>query len=514
MSTNKNQQNVWRIRGSTGGFYGRQQITFYKSQPLFIQIKQTYQWHKATIENILYDPTVDEQYKLKIKYWTHANSVSNTIITINKQTNSTRFINNITCVKPNTIDDTILFGKAHLNSIIEYFHNNEWRNAKIINTESNNKITLQITNNEKSNLQITKNLDSLTCIRRKYPTFFKSSNNADKQSYCLCGSPLTKQNSLVTCDKYYVKHKNTRRAIGCNNCGAVDIVYTCRKDNTTSNSFCIYNLCKSCAIFFSKDTVDILSELNEVYIYKLMEMIIPSMSDYKRSWRNIAEYGINKWNNFRLINKHWHHVLDASQSFSNRQWKIFCMMDFPNMRFYANKMKVKRWDKYYKYKKREIKYKPRIDEGTTHQTMRTVGTRIQSLVASQDYREYGLIENCQHDIIDIEEINHDNIEKKDDDTFKDLVNDNGLPSGFKWNFKCPITFDRLKKIDEQTFYCDQCDKNVYRVNSTKQLEEKVKQNECVTYTVLQAPKPRRRVLGGIGAYSGRRDKKLNSFRPY
>ena len=45
--------------------------------------------------------------------------------------------------------------------------------------------------------------------------------------------------------------------------------------------------------------------------------------------------------------------------------------------------------------------------------------------------------------------------------------------------KCPVTRDKLVKLDYNTDYCKVCKKNVYNVSNINELNEKVSNGQCV-----------------------------------
>ena len=219
---------------------------------------------------------------------------------------------------------------------------------------------------------------------------------------------------------------------------------------------------------------------------ELSDDLIVSIVSY-----NIDHEGTKLLAYLKTINKQFYNALNGNNPSVNMLWKRICLYKFPNT---PSSLKMKRWDAFYRYRMKKI-----IEHRQKDDTFR--------LFNEADINDSVII-NCEHDIEEINNL-HSNI-------FKDKINDNNLPNGFKWNFKCPVVSDKLKYVDKTTKYCDICKKNVYQVTSTEELQERVNNKECVSLTVYSGimywPA---NVLGDVMSYNYERESgKPDPYKKY
>eukprot|EP01084_Bolivina_argentea_P055773 102189_1 len=193
---------------------------------------------------------------------------------------------------------------------------------------------------------------------------------------------------------------------------------------------------------------------NDVF-EKLSDDIVISIASY-----NIDSDGLAFVVSLKMVNKQFYMALNPNNGSVNMLWKNICLIKFPNTRI-SNKLKMKRWDQYLKYKILKInEYKAQND--------------TYKLFSEADYND-SVIMNCGYDIEEINNL-HSNM-------FQDEVGNNGLPKNFKWKLKCPILSTELKSIDDTTKYCHVCKKNVYEVHTNMDLKKRVQNDECVSMVV-------------------------------
>eukprot|EP01084_Bolivina_argentea_P102223 183171_1 len=486
---------ITRIRNS------KRSIHINQSLLLFDKTSNTI--YKGKVSEITPSSTKD-RFVLTIAYWNKSNQLQSKTI----HPSSTDFILNKE-VNPNIFYSECLVFTAGVN--VEYFNEQEenWKigiidnvcvsdNIGMITYENDRQVSLTDIHQPKEIREVYPAIVSVGCVENDMP----------HRSYCSCGKELIPLKKLPNFISWEVI--NTCYCSICH----IDLrdntdqtIFVCHHANTSStNYFCNYILCNGCSLFFNKPNYNLLGNLNEVSIWTIVQ--IATCGERKINISNL-EY-------FSLINKNWNNALNPNKTFVNNIFKQSCLIDFPNLKLYINNMNIKRWDKYYKYKIKIVqKYrkKPNNKESdgdfvvlhdNPSQRIRAHSYSRSDYFAessNQDFKTYGLIENCQHDIEDINKY-YQPPNMKNDNIFTDEIKSNDLPNGFEWKFKCPITFDKLTPTKDPTvFHCDQCKKNVFRVTTTQDLEKKVKENKCITYTVLRGFKRNRIRMTGMPFYN-------------
>lgn len=199
--------------------------------------------------------------------------------------------------------------------------------------------------------------------------------------------------------------------------------------------------------------------------------------------------------NLKDINKHWYRCLDPNKPNVNAIWEQnICRPMFPHI---PKTLKVRRWDRFYQYRYSVIlKYRKERGDKSKINSQRV-------------YSKFKVIENCLHDIEAvngyyrdpqiIDESGGQKKENDDDDDAKDgfdkyfdaEIGSHGLPNGFEWRLKCPVSALRLEERGKDRHYCSVCKENVFTVRNIEELGMRVDQGQCVQFK----PKPDVRIMG-------------------
>lgn len=70
-----------------------------------------------------------------------------------------------------------------------------------------------------------------------------------------------------------------------------------------------------------------------------------------------------------------------------------------------------------------------------------------------------------------------------DTVFEDQLSSHGLPDGFKWSLKCPVSASELQKTCSNQHYCGQCRETVFTVRDIREMAERVDNGQCVQFIV-------------------------------
>eukprot|EP01084_Bolivina_argentea_P159370 277566_1 len=329
----------------------------------------------------------------------------------------------------------------------------QWHKIRVQNVDE--KGTLKFTHPTSNNRIMNVHRNS-EFIRFHYPPMWRCKKAKDKdiETTCFCSSKMIKV--------YDLKH-----AIFVAKCHVCHVQFA--KNNNIgwrciNNKHNPYVMCRSCAIYFK--------DINKLICPVLPQELISRIALFA------ADMKLKYFVSLKRINKNWFKALNNNNSEINLCWKWICYQKFPNTNV---KLNIKRWDKYFQYKLQQVN-----QHGKTWY--------------SGEYGKYLVIENCDYDIKEINkfytkpvmQIEYDIEEEQDQrSVINSEVEINGLPKGLKWKFKCPIVFDKLMYNPgtvDNSYWCNVCDKNVYAVKNEKELKERIKNDECVTFLMIDESK--------------------------
>jgi len=299
---------------------------------------------------------------------------------------------------------------------------------------------------------------------------------------CICGDELLKTDSRV--------YGQNSGGVICDNCREQctgdDIVYHCPRGQKAKEHKDGFDLCEKCGMKQNKRVrTNWLSDLFE-------DMIV-----------TIARFFVNKRPasvvTLKSVNRHWYQCLNPNKPNVNALWQHnICRPLFPHI---SNELKIKRWDRYYQYRYHSILRWRKENYDNTKINKKLV------------YTKYKVIENCSHDLEEINAFYRDpfTFEMDDDDEddgkkkkkkkkievddhkddydgyFDAQFGSHGLPKGYKWKLKCPVLALKLKQRGDSKYYCNVCKKNVFVVNTEEEMAQKVKEGKCIQFTLSGIP---------------------------
>ena len=69
---------------------------------------------------------------------------------------------------------------------------------------------------------------------------------------------------------------------------------------------------------------------------------------------------------------------------------------------------------------------------------------------------------------------------------------------YRFEYKCPLEWNNLKRTqDSKIRFCDECNKNVYRCKTGKDIDENIKLNHCIA---IDEPDKPTRTMGVIDPF--------------
>eukprot|EP01084_Bolivina_argentea_P106015 189846_1 len=191
---------------------------------------------------------------------------------------------------------------------------------------------------------------------------------------------------------------------------------------------------------------------------------------------NIVSFVANKQpaslTQLRHVNNHWNSVLDPNKYDVNMIWENnICRQNFP---FIPHKLKMKRWDRYFKYKYVMVFGSNSANTNSFEYFGFRRNSANQNRISELNkpapilYEQHKIIEGCTFDI----------------DSMNNQFNkESELPNGYEYKLKCPIKGLKLEKRGTRRSYCNVCKKNVFHVRNVEELEQKVNNGQCVSFMI-------------------------------
>eukprot|EP01084_Bolivina_argentea_P062538 114385_1 len=199
----------------------------------------------------------------------------------------------------------------------------------------------------------------------------------------------------------------------------------------------------------------------------------------------------------KSTNKRFYLLLNPNQNCVNLLWERMCRNEYSLI---PNYLKCKRWDLYYKFRLNTLKANQMYNKEHIQQIEALYSTKAASFV--------NIIEGCDYDIneinnqFDVKVVGNKIIKRikkknssKTEKIFKGKIGSNGLPKGFKYKLQCPMVlagnwgFLYPESKSEGIYFCNQCEKKVYTVQTLNELETKLKEKKCVRIVYCDPNQP-------------------------
>jgi len=295
---------------------------------------------------------------------------------------------------------------------------------------------------------------------------------------CVCGQHLTKTNaktyglfSTVLCDNCSV------------DCNGDSIVWHCSRGKKAAEHDQGFDLCDGCA---RKQNTEVRSN----WLSDLCQEVVAITA------RFVVSRSPSSMQRLKGINKHWYQCLDPNQPNVNVIWEHnLCRPLFVHI---PKTLKMRRWDRYYQYRYLAISEK-RTDILGAHRNAQTMESIAESAGEDVVYRKFKVIENCLNDLEAVNKLHReplvvDDAKDGSDGLFDADIGSHGLPQGFEWKLKCPVTTLDLEDRGNGRHFCSVCKKNVFTVRNEREMAQRVQQGECVQF---QRPAPFGRTRGRV-----------------